>query len=174
MTGWFRCNQKTLEFITRHSGRRIVEPFSGSEPLFDRLSYDWAVAVEKEMVPGRSDIECGLLQDWIPLNVHRIACADTFIMAYPPNYDCSPHDATLAMMLGGHQRLILCAPRPWGNMTVAGSTRLWQHVKNKMHVEAIHDCENQNGDFVYVLRNTVDAGMRNGESIFQGHEVWAL
>lgn len=173
---WFHPNEAQVEMIRRHAGKKAIEFFCGESPVVRWLPDTEAVTVDKEEdIPESPTHRRAYVEDWItkPDNLSFLRSRDSVVMVYPPNNMNPAADDIVVRAMSAEQKLILGAPRPWGELTIAGTVAFWETlVKDFFVIEALRgDRESQ---WLYVLTKDAGLSLDPFSSIMQGHDIFEL
>lgn len=188
------CGQEEIILlIAKHcADDPIIEVFCGSGWLISNLKAKRRLGIDKDvyrewLLPKRGRPRHGIdlmaprdplyrqaiFDEWLSENQETWREAKTIVMCYPlgpfdPRH--SGHQVVEALL--EHQRLVLVSPRPYNNISVAGTIGMWEAIIDTMTLLSIEPVAKQHLDMIYVMRRGYDPKTR--ELLLGDHGIWEL
>lgn len=98
--------------------------------------------------------------------------AQTVVLCYPPGPCGSQVGRDVVRALLPHHTLVLVSPRPFLQMTVAGTVEMWEELFRRTVLVSKRDVLPGCPSSVYALRPSSDAGDETRRDILGDHELW--
>lgn len=161
-----------IDLVNRIAQAPVIEVCCGSGWLIQGLTCPNAIGVDP-MAPADPRFQRLYFSQFMFTAPELWDAAQTIIMCYPPG----PADAytvgleVIEAMYPG-QRLLLIAPKPYEETTVAGTYSMWQKVFSDTILVDEHQIDDCHRLYVLEPGNGIQQDTR--KAILKGHDLWQL